>query len=92
VWCRRIQCLPTLEMLRTNAVGTRPSGASFNSDTFNAARIQLANSVTNYMNTQYIMQPPAFTTAGLPLNVAQTRGFWGRKGRNQNIALAEELE
>ncbi len=61
-----------------------PLGGSFNSDTFNAARIQIANSVNNYVNTQYIMQPPAFATAGLPLNVAQTRGFWGR---NQNIAL-----
>ncbi len=69
--------------LLTNPAGTG-LGVPFDSKNFNAALIQVANPANNYLNTQYIKQPPAFTYGTAAANVAQIRGFWGR---SENIAL-----
>ena len=59
-------------------------GIPFDTSNFNAALIQVSNPTNQYLNTQYIKQPAAYTYGTAAPNVAQIRGFWGR---SENIAL-----
>jgi hypothetical protein len=70
------------------AMLTNPAGVGlgvpFDSSKFNAALIQVGNTANQYLATQYIKQPAAFTYGNAAANTAQIRGFWGR---SENIAL-----
>jgi hypothetical protein len=59
-------------------------GVPFNSATFNAALINVANTTNAYLNTQYIKQPANFTFGNSGPTVPQIRGF---AARSENMAL-----